>query len=75
MAILGFCVGISGFFIDKSVEANQSEMVRMGFCARSKLVFSEIKEGMKLKELYMTTIFVTLIGTVVPSFGVYFYYY
>ena len=75
MAILSFCAGISGFFIDKSVEANQQGMVRMGFCERSKFVFNEVKEGMKLKELYMTTLFVTLIGTIVPSFGVYFYYY
>jgi len=50
-------------------------MVRMGIWPRTKLVFSEIKEGMKLKELYMTTIFVTFLGTVVPSFGTYLYYY
>jgi len=43
MTFFGFCVGISGLFIDKSLEANQAEMVKMNFKERTKFVFGEVK--------------------------------
>lgn len=75
MAVFGLMVSISGFFIDKSIEDNQSDMVRMGFCERCSFVFGEVKQGLAVKELYSTAIFRTLLGTVVPSFTSYLYYY
>ena len=75
MAFFGFAVAISGFFIDKSVEENQQEMVKMGFLKRTAFVFGEVKQGLSIKELYSTAIFRTLLGCLVPSFSSYLYYY
>ena len=57
MSILAFLIAISGIFIDKSLEGNQAEMVKMGVFQRSKFVFKEVGEGMKLKELYSAVIY------------------
>ena len=75
MTVFGASVGISGLFIDKSLEENQTEMVRMGLIKRSKLVFGEVAKGLKLKELYTAVIYQTILGAVVPSFSAYLYYY
>lgn len=75
MSFFGFAVAMSGFFIDKSVEENQQEMVKMGFCKRTSFVFSEVKAGLSLKELYSVAIFRTILGCLVPSFSSYLYYY
>lgn len=75
MTIFGASIGIAGLFIDKSLEENQTEMVRMGLWNRSKLVFGEVAKGLKLKELYSAVIFQTILGAVVPSFSAYLYYY
>jgi len=50
-------------------------MVEMGFFERTKFVFGEVKQGLAVKELYSAAIFRTLLGTIVPSFSSYLYYY
>jgi hypothetical protein len=42
--------------IDKRLEGNQAEMVKMGVCERTRYVFGQVGEGMKLKELYSAVI-------------------
>jgi MFS family permease len=75
MAGVAAVIAVSGLFIDKKLEGNQAEMVKMGVCARTGLVFREVGQGMKLKELYTAVIYQTILGAVVPWFGTYLYYY
>jgi hypothetical protein len=74
-SIFPLILGLSGPFIDKSLEENQEEMVKMGICKRLKLVFVELKEGLSIKELYTTLIFQMLLASLVPSFNTYLYQY
>jgi hypothetical protein len=50
-------------------------MVQMTFWTRCKFVLNEVKEGLKIKELYSTAAFRLILGCIVPSFGGYLYYY
>jgi len=50
-------------------------MVKMGVCERTRYVFGQVGEGMKLKELYSAVIYQSILGAVVPWFGTYLYYY
>jgi hypothetical protein len=50
-------------------------MVAMGLVKRSKIVFSEVGQGLKLKELYSALLYQTVLGAVIPSFGSYIYYF
>jgi len=75
MAVVAFLIAISGLFIDKRLEGNQAEMVKMGVCERTRYVFGQVGEGMKLKELYSAVIYQSILGAVVPWFGTYLYYY
>lgn len=50
-------------------------MVQMSFWPRTKFVFSEIGEGLKIKELYTSIIYQIILICVVPSFQVFLYYY
>lgn len=72
-----FCLvlGAAGFFINKSLESNQTDMVKMSFGARTKLVFKEIGSGLQIKELYTSLIYQGILGSVVPSFDTFLYYY
>jgi iron only hydrogenase large subunit-like protein len=72
-----FCLilGLSGPCIDKKLESNQTEMVNMSFWPRTKLVFNELGEGLRIKELYTSLIFQMIIGCIVPQFTTYLYYY
>lgn len=47
----------------------------MKLVPRTKFVFKEVGEGFKLKELYTTIIFQTILGGIIPYFGSYLYYY
>jgi hypothetical protein len=47
----------------------------MSFVPRTKLVFSEIGQGLKIKELYTTLIFQAILTSVVPTFTTYLYFY
>lgn len=73
--IVGFLIALSGFFIDKELEANQAGMLKMGFIKRTVFVFREVISGLRIRELWTSVIYKTLLGTVVPSFGTYLYYY
>jgi MFS family permease len=75
MVFFSAAVGISGLFIDKSLEDNQQDMVQMKFLQRSKFVLSEVGQGLKLKELYSSLMYQTILGAIIPSFGAYVYYY
>ena len=75
MAFFGGCVGISGLFIDPSLEDNAQDLIEMSLWGRTKYVFKEVGTGLKLKELYTAVIFQSLLGAVVPNFGAYLYYY
>jgi hypothetical protein len=75
MSIFCASVGVAGLLIDKSLEDNQAEMVKMRFWDRSKFVFGEVYQGMKLKELYSAVIFQCILGAVLPNFNSYLYYY
>lgn len=50
-------------------------MIQMGICQRTKFVFKEVCHGCRLKEIYSTLIYQTILGGVVPWFGTYLYYY
>lgn len=50
-------------------------MVQMSLWPRTKLVFSELGEGLKIKELYTSLIYQMIIGCLVPQFSTYLYYY
>lgn len=56
-AIFTLLLGISGFFLDKDLEENQADMNEMGLWTRTKFVFKEVGEGLKIKELYTVLIF------------------
>ena len=75
MAFFGGSVGISGFFIDKSLEDNAQDLVQMSLWQRTKYVFREVGFGLSLKELYSAVIFQTILGATVPNFSAYLYYY
>jgi Na+/melibiose symporter-like transporter len=47
----------------------------MGLIKRTKFVFGEVGQGLKLKELYTAVIFQAILGAVVPNFSSYLYYY
>lgn len=74
-AVFVAILGCAGPFINKELEANQTEMVQMSFWPRTKFVFSEIGEGLKIKELYTSIIYQCILICVVPSFQVFLYYY
>lgn len=74
-ALFPLILGISGPFIDKTLEENQTEMVKMKLWPRIKFVFKEVGEGLKIKELYTTLIFQMVLSSVVPSFNTYLYDY
>lgn len=63
MASYAFCaiftaiLGASGFFLDKDLEENQNDMNEMGLWTRTKFVFKEVREGLKIKELYTVLIY------------------
>lgn len=75
MAVFAAALGISGLFINKKFEENQAEMVQMGLWKRTKFVLGEVKQGLSLKELYTAVIFRIILGSIVPAYGVYLYYY
>ena len=64
----GVFITVSGFFIDKSLEENGDDLVKMGFTKRTKFVFKEVWTGLKLKECYTVIIYQTIMGCVVPTF-------
>jgi len=74
-ALFPLILGLSGPFIDKTLEENQTEMVKMKLWPRIKFVFKEVGEGLKIKELYTTLIFQMVLSSVVPSFSTYLYDY
>lgn len=74
-AVFVAVLGISGPFLNPKLEENQKEMVQMSFWPRTKTVFSEIGQGLKIKELYTTLIYQTILTCVVPTFTTYLYYY
>jgi hypothetical protein len=57
------------------MEANQSDMVAMSVWPRTKFVFGEVGQGLKIKELYTSLIYQIILGSVVPTFSTYLYYY
>lgn len=75
MAVFGCAVGISGLFIDPSLEENQKELIEMGLCRRTAFVFREVCQGLRMKEIYSSLIYQLLLGALVPWFGTYLYYY
>jgi hypothetical protein len=75
MTVFGGLVGISGFFIDKKLEANQGDLLKMGFKERTKFVFGEVWQGLKMKEIYSVALYMIVLGSFVPWFGTYLYYY
>lgn len=74
-AIFCLILGLSGPCIDKKLEENQTEMVNMAFWPRTKFVFKELGEGLKIKELYTSLIYQMVIGCLVPQFTTFLYYY
>jgi hypothetical protein len=68
-------IALSGFLIDKKLEENQAELREMTFRQRSSFVLKEVKQGLKLKEMYSTIIFYLVIVATVPKFTTYLYYY
>jgi hypothetical protein len=75
MAFFGASVGISGLFIDPSLEDNSADLVAMSLGNRTKYVFKEVATGLKLKELYTAVIFQSILGATVPNFSSFLYYY
>ena len=47
----------------------------MGLWQRTKFVFKEVGEGLKIKELYTVLIYQLILGSIVPVYTTYLYYY
>ena len=74
-ALLGVCIVVNGFMTSPSLEEGSEKIIEMSFCARTKLTFCEIWAGFKIRPLLRCVIFFLIMGSVVPSYSTYFYYY
>ena len=68
-------MAISGCAMSQSLEESSEKVISMTLCQRTKQNFSDIAKGFKIRELYRTLLYFVLMGSVVPSFADYFYYY
>ena len=75
MGIFSAALAVCGLLLPKSMEENQAELIAMGFGERTRTVFREIKQGLAIREIYTTMIFRLIIGTIVPTYVQYLYYY
>ena len=74
-AVLCLVLGMAGPCINKDLEANQSEMISMSAVQRTKTVFKELGMGLQIKQLYTALIFQAILGSVVPNFDIFMYYF
>jgi len=61
--------------MNKELEESEFKLVNMSLWNRVKSNFGDIKQGFKVRELYMTLLFFLIMGSVIPSYTDYFYYY
>ena len=75
LATLAFLITIVGCTMSMSLESSSEAIIRMSLCDRIKSNFRDIKAGFKIKEFHRAVLFFVILGTLVPSFSDYFYYY
>ena len=72
---MGLLVMISGIAMSKSLEADSEALVHLPFIQRTKLNAKSVCKGLKRKELWQSVLFVMILGSVIPTFGTFFYYF
>ena len=75
LAVLGMLLAIIGCTMSMNLESAAEQIINMSLKDRIKSNFRDIKTGFKIKEFHRAIIFFVILGTLVPSFTDYFYYY
>jgi len=73
-ACLGLFISLNGICMPMSIEKAKLAISNMSFCARCKLNFREIWQGVKMREL-QKSLALLLMGALVPNTASYLYYY
>jgi MFS family permease len=77
-SILGLIVMLLGIRLDKSAEKDpdaQEEEPTGGFLIEFKKSMAQIKQAIKMPEIYMTLLFFIIYGLICPSFGEFWYFF
>jgi len=74
-SILGLLIAIVASTIDKSLERDPDELINASLWNRSKSNLKDVYKGIKLPELWRTLLFFLILGSVVPNFADFLYYY
>ena len=75
MGMVGFLIVLSGCLMNSNLEQGSEKIISMSLWQRTKVNLVEIKNGLKIRELYRSVLFFLLLGAVIPSFSDFFYYY
>lgn len=75
LAALGMLLAIVGCTMSMNLESAAEQIINMSLKDRIKSNFRDIKTGFKIKEFHRAILFFVILGTLVPSFTDYFYYY
>ena len=74
-AMIGFLICFSGFLMDKKLENDTKELIEMGNGSRAALNIKNVWQGFKLPELWRSILFFLIMGSCIPSFSTFMYYY
>lgn len=73
--MLGFLISLSGFLMSKELENDGEELVEMNTGSRAMLNIKNVWQGFKLQELWRSILFFVIMGSFIPSFSTFLYYY
>jgi Na+/melibiose symporter-like transporter len=74
-SMLGFLISLSGFLMSKELENDGEELVEMNTGSRAMLNIKNVWQGFKLPELWRSILFFVIMGSFIPSFSTFLYYY
>jgi len=74
-SMLGFLISFSGFLISKELENDGEDLINMNTGSRAITNLKNVWEGFKLPELWRSILFFVIMGSTIPSFGTFLYYY
>jgi len=72
---LGFLISASGLLISKSLENDGEEIIGMNTGSRAITNLKNVWQGLKLPELWRSLLFFVIMGSTIPSFTTFMYYY
>ena len=61
--------------MDVSLEHDPTELINCSLFARTKANARDVWKGTKLPELYRSILYFIIMGSVIPNFGSFLYYY